>query len=232
MASVLGVIPVRLASKRFPEKALASLDGKPLVQHVYTRALQAKSLDRLIVATDHPRIAEVVLGFGGEVQLTTGSHPTGSDRVWEVAKDTRCHRIVNIQGDQPLVDPACIDACVAALSEEGVDMATAAAPLEDLKASQDVVRVVTDPQNFAVDFSRHSQPERGVNWRHIGIYAFQRSTLESFSSHPQAAEEIRKGLEQIRVLAYGGRVKVVFVASAAPAVDRRADLQSVMDWKS
>jgi 3-deoxy-manno-octulosonate cytidylyltransferase (CMP-KDO synthetase) len=232
LASVLGVIPVRLASTRFPEKALASLNGRPLVHHVYRRAQQAKSLDRLIVATDHPRIAQAVRDFGGEVFLTQQEHATGSDRVWEVASTLDFDQIVNIQGDQPRVDPACIDACVAALSEEGVDMATAAAPLKDLNAPPDVVRVVTDPQNFAVCFSRHSQPDLGVNWRHLGIYAFQRSTLKDFAGRAQAPDEIRKGLEQLRVLAYGGKVKVVFVASAAPAVDRREDLQSVLAWKS
>lgn len=232
MASVLGVIPVRLASTRFPEKALASLHGKPLVHHVYERCLQAHSLDRLIVATDHPRIAEAVRKFGGEVFLTKRTHLTGSDRVWEVASTLDFDQIVNIQGDQPQVDPACIDACVAALGESGVDMVTAAVPLIDLAASSDVVRVVTDPQNFALSFSRRSHPDRGVNWRHLGIYAFRRATLREFASHPQAPDEIRKGLEQLRVLAYGGRVKVVFADSAAPAVDRREDLQAVLDWKS
>jgi 3-deoxy-manno-octulosonate cytidylyltransferase (CMP-KDO synthetase) len=232
LASVLGVIPVRLASTRFPEKALASLNGRPLVHHVYARCLQANSLDRLIVATDHPRIAKVVRDFGGEVFLTKNTHATGSDRVWEVASTLDFDHIVNIQGDQPEVDPICIDACVAALSEKGVDMATAAVPLINLEASSDVVRVVTDPQNFALSFSRRSHSDRGVNWRHLGIYAFQRATLREFASRAQAPEEIRKGLEQLRVLAYGGRVKVVFADSAAPAVDRRGDLQAVLDWKS
>jgi 3-deoxy-manno-octulosonate cytidylyltransferase (CMP-KDO synthetase) len=230
--SVLGVIPVRLASKRFPEKALASLHGRPLVVHVVERALLASSLDRVVVATDHPRIAAAVRAFGGEVQLTSVDHKTGSDRVWEVASATDYRQIVNIQGDQPGVDPACIDACVAALSEEGVDMATAGAPLIDSDAPPDLVRVVTDPQNFAVAFSRRSQPKLGLNWRHIGIYAYQRATLEAFASRPQTDAEIREGLEQLRVLEYGGRVKVVFVGSAAPAVDRLEDLQAVRGWNS
>jgi len=229
MASVLGVIPVRLASKRFPEKALASLDGRPLVFHVYVRALRARTLDHLVVATDHPRIAEAVRAFGGEVQMTRGDHLTGSDRVWEVASGTDYGQIVNIQGDQPLVDPACIDACVEALAETGVDMATAAAPLIDSDAPSSTVRVVTDPQNFALSFSRRSHADRGPNYRHIGIYAFQRATLERFASLPRAESEIREGLEQLRVLEYGGRVKVVCVDSAAPAVDRLEDLQAIRD---
>jgi len=229
-ASVLGVIPVRLASKRFPEKALASLQGRPLLHHVYARALKSKRLDHLVVATDHPRIVEAVESFGGNVCLTRPDHRTGSDRVWEAAKHTDFSQIVNIQGDQPLVDPACIDLCVDALNEPGVDMATAAGQELPPDAPSSVVRVVTDPQNFALGFSRQHISRGGSNRRHIGIYAFQRSALSAFANHPQAAEEIKEGLEQLRVLEYGGRVKVVFVRSAAPSVDMPEDLQAVMNW--
>ena len=124
--SVLGVIPVRLASTRFPEKALASLDGRPLVLHVLERCMEAQSLDKVVVATDHERIARVVEAWGGTVCMTSKHHRCGTDRVWEVASKGEWSSVVNIQGDQPLVSPSTIDSCVEALSMKGVDMATAA----------------------------------------------------------------------------------------------------------
>ena len=221
-----------MASTRFPEKALASLDGRPLVLHVLERCQQARSLDRVVVATDHPRIVDVVVKAGGEAVLTTGDHRCGTDRVWEVASDTDYQHIVNIQGDQPRLNPAAIDSCVEQLQQSGVDMVTVAGEEVAFDAPSSRVRVVTDPQNFAVSFSRENQPKIGRSFHHIGIYAFQRAAMKAFANRDPSPGELRESLEQLRVLEYGGKVKVVFVERAAPAVDRPEDLEAVRAWTS
>jgi 3-deoxy-manno-octulosonate cytidylyltransferase (CMP-KDO synthetase) len=193
--------------------------------------LEAKSLDKVVVATDHVRVARVVESVGGTVCMTKASHRSGSDRVWEVASKGDWSMVVNIQGDQPGVNPMTIDACVSALGEEGVDMATAAAPLLNPNAPPSVVRVVTDPKQFAVSFGRKTNPSLGLHRRHLGIYAFRRSVLQRFAGRQSSEGEIRENLEQLRVLEYGGRVKVVCVESAAPSVDQPSDLEALCAWK-
>ena len=199
--------------------------------HVLERCIQAKSLDEVVVATDHSRIARVVERAGGNVCMTRQSHRCGTDRVWEAASKGDWSAIVNIQGDQPKVNPGTIDACVEALWADDVDMVTAASPLQDLSASSTVVRVVTDPKQFAVSFSRTTDLKRGFHRRHIGIYAFRRSVLEDFARRPPSSGEIRENLEQLRVLEYGGRIKVVCVESAAPSVDQPSDLEALKAWQ-
>ena len=163
--------------------------------------------------------------------MTSKHHRCGTDRVWEVASKGEWSSVVNIQGDQPWVSPSTIDACVRALSVEGVDMATAAAPLLNPNAPSSVVRVVTDRKQFAISFGRETDLSRGLPRRHLGIYAFRRSVLRSFAERQPSEGEIRENLEQLRVLEYGGRVKVVCVESAAPSVDQPGDLEALCAWK-
>ena len=200
--------------------------------HVLERASQSTLLDEVVVATDHPRIAEVVRAAGGEAVMTTGNHRCGSDRVWEVAAARGHSVVVNIQGDQPLLDPSAVDSCILALQESGADMATIGAERVLADAPSSVVRVVTDPQNFAVAFSRQHVPGAEDHWHHVGVYAFRREALEAFANRAPSRGEIRESLEQLRVLEYGGRVKVVLVERAAPSVDRPEDLRAVEAWKS
>ena len=200
--------------------------------HVLERAQESTLLDEVLVATDNARIAEVVRAAGGRVMLTSGTHRCGTDRVWEAAS-TRDHAvIVNIQGDQPLLDPAAVDACIQGLRSSGADMATLAAEQVPFDAPSSVVRVVTDPQNFAVAFSRKHVSKTEIHRHHVGVYAFQRQALEAFANRAPSSGEIRESLEQLRVLEYGGKVKVVLVEQAAPSVDRPEDLRAVEAWKS
>ena len=200
--------------------------------HVLERCLQSKCLDEVLVATDHPRIEEVVRLAGGQVVLTSGQHRCGTDRVWEAAKERNFDVVVNIQGDQPRLDPRTVDACVKGLLESNVDMATVAGERVPPDAPKRVVRVVTDRQNLAVAFARTHLVDAGPNFHHIGIYAFRRAALQAFANRAPSPGELRESLEQLRVLEYGGRVKVVFVERATPSVDKPEDLEVVQAWNS
>ncbi len=227
------VIPARYASTRFPGKPLAKLWGKPLVQHVYERAAAARCSDRVIVATDDERIATAARGFGAEVAMTSSEHPSGTDRVAEVARGVDAELIANVQGDEPLIDPAAIDAAVRPLVEDSaIPMGTLSCPIEDVAelANPNVVKVVTDVGGFALYFSRLPIPfvrDSGAGssrFRHIGLYVYRRDfLLELAKLAPTPLEEGEK-LEQLRALEYGHRIKVTSVASAWPGVDTPEDL--------
>jgi 3-deoxy-manno-octulosonate cytidylyltransferase (CMP-KDO synthetase) len=220
MSQIVGVIPSRYGSTRLPGKSLINLCGKPLVQWVYERARQAKKLDRILVATDDERIAKVVRGFGGEVAMTRADHPSGTDRIEEAVEGTDAGIIINIQGDEPLIEPSLIDHLAGTLQRDASwDMATAATPItrkKDLK-NPACVKVVWGGEHQALYFSRSLIPyprdavaaEGPVHWRHIGIYAYRRVSLERFVEHaPCHLEQIEK-LEQLRALAMGFRIKVI-----------------------
>ena len=223
MSQIVGVIPSRYGSTRLPGKALIKLCGKPLVQWVYERAMQAKSLHRVIVATDDERIAKVVRGFGGEVAMTRADHPSGTDRIAEAVEGTDAGIVINIQGDEPLIDPSLIDRLADTLrGDASWDMATAATPItrkRDLK-NPACVKVVWGCENQALYFSRSLIPfprdpaaagDAPIHWRHIGIYAFRRVCLEQFVKHCAAPLEQIEKLEQLRALAMGFRIKVLEV---------------------
>jgi len=227
------IIPARYASTRFPGKALADLWGKPLIQHVYERARQARSSERVIVATDDERIASAARGFGAEVAMTSREHPSGTDRVAEVARGIEAELIVNVQGDEPLIEPASIDAAVGPLVEDGtIPMGTLCCPVSDVEelANPNVVKVVVDREGFALYFSRLPIPfvrdSRAdvMRYRHIGLYAYRREfLLELAGLEPTPLEEAEK-LEQLRALEHGHRIKVTRVGSAWPGVDTAEEL--------
>jgi 3-deoxy-manno-octulosonate cytidylyltransferase (CMP-KDO synthetase) len=235
---VLAVIPARWGSTRFPGKPLATLAGRPLVEHVYRRAGQARLVDRVLVATDDSRIMEAVKQFGGEAILTAGTHPSGSDRVAEVARQIESEVVVNVQGDEALLEPAAIDAAVEPLLHDpSLDAATLAAPMAsaELSASPHVVKVVRDLRGNALYFSRAPIPfsraageERtGPPLHHIGLYAYRRSFLLEFTSWPPTPLEIEERLEQLRILEHGRTLRVVRVEKAFPGVDTPGDLDRV-----
>jgi 3-deoxy-manno-octulosonate cytidylyltransferase (CMP-KDO synthetase) len=234
MPGVVAIIPARWASTRFPGKPLVELRGKPLVRHVWERACRAAAVDRVIVATDDMRIAEAAFGFGAEVALTSPRHPTGTDRLAEVAAKLPSARIIiNVQGDEPDIAPATIDRLARALRDEPrLGMVTAANPLTDPAdlRNPNVVKVVTDRAGRALYFSRSPIPHDrdgagGVrHLRHQGIYAYRRRVLLDFVGWAPTPLERAEKLEQLRALEHGVPIGVIVVRRASVGVDSPADL--------
>ena len=234
---VLGVIPARYASTRFLGKALADLLGKPMIQYVYERSKGAKSLSGLVVATDDQRIFDAVKSFGGEVAITA-KYPTGTDRIGEIASRFDAEILVNIQGDEPLVEPAMIDEAVQPLLEDKtVDLSTLVHRIssEEEYFNPNVVKVVLDKKNFAMYFSRSPIPYiKSGSWqpaipiyRHVGLYVYRRHALLSFAQTPPATFESIEGLEQLRFLENGFRMKAVETKYKSIGVDTPEDLEKV-----
>jgi 3-deoxy-manno-octulosonate cytidylyltransferase (CMP-KDO synthetase) len=238
--NIVGIIPARYGSTRFPGKPLALIAGKPLLQHVIERCRGARSLRELIVATDDPRILEVARQFC-RVEMTAPEHPSGSDRIAEVAARCDCDAVVNIQGDEPLMDPGVVDAVAEALNRAG--MSTAATPLTD-PADYDnpnVVKVVVNAAGEALYFSRRTVPylreaaSRSVNeqmaafpfLKHLGIYGYRRETLLRLVKLPVAPLEAAEKLEQLRALENGISIAVVKVRHDSVGVDTPADVSRV-----
>ena len=235
MLEAIGVIPARYRSVRFPGKALADLLGKPLIQHVYQRSRMAGTLSRLVVATDDERIHRVVRDFGGEAVMTSPDHPSGTDRLAEVAAKLSVPLFVNIQGDEPLVDPRDIDALVGALrSDATIGMATlrrAIVDEEDLR-SPHVVKLVVDRAGRALYFSRSPIPylRKGLefqSYRHVGLYAYRRELLLEIAAAPSGALESADQLEQLRVLEMGRSIRVLDAHGESVGVDTPEDLRRV-----
>lgn len=233
MTGVLGVIPARWASTRFPGKPLALLLGRPMLQWVWEAARRARSLDRLLVATDDERIAAAARAFGAEVAMTRADHASGTDRLAEVAARHPAGILVNIQGDEPLMRPEIIDATVAPLlADPALLCATPVTSFrdEDELRSPDTAKVVVDARGRALYFSRAVVPfsrEGGAPlsaWlKHVGLYAYRAELLARFSSLSSRLEELEK-LEQLRLLEHGVPVQTVRVEYQPLGVDRPQDL--------
>jgi 3-deoxy-manno-octulosonate cytidylyltransferase (CMP-KDO synthetase) len=231
---ILGVIPARFASTRFPGKPLVEIAGKPMIQHVWERARQSRFLGQVLIATDDDRIAQASTAFGAEVCLTRDDHPSGSDRVAEAAGTTDAAIIVNIQGDEPLIDPAAIDkAIVALLDDPKCEMATLKKRIESTNdiENPNVVKVVTSHDGYALYFSRHPIPyNRGgdaIYWKHIGLYVYRRELLFRYSSLKPGVLEQNEKLEQLRALENGIGIRVAETAYETIGVDTPEDLLSV-----
>ena len=239
MSAVVGIIPARYASTRFPGKPLADLAGRPMIQHVYERACRAASLNEVLVATDDERIFDAVVRFGGEAIMTDPNHMSGTDRIAAVAKRlSSAEIIVNIQGDEPLISPSTIDAAIAPLlADYAILMSSVMAPMPDAVRSWDanIVKVVTDLTGFALYFSRAPIPsprdamEGPGYWKkHIGLYVYRRDFLLAFAQLPATPLEKIEKLEQLRVLEHGYRIKMVECADdASIGVDTPEDLERV-----
>ena len=213
--NTLAVIPVRYGASRFPGKPLADLDGRPVVQWVHAAATACESFDCVVVATDSDEIASRVRDFGGEVEMTRGDHPSGTDRVAEVAeRHPDADVVVNVQGDQPFATPEMLTALVAPYrSGEHPPMSTLACPVGDPALADDpnAVKVVCDANGYALYFSRSriphgAEPEHLLH--HLGLYAFTRETVLSFPSFEPTPLERFERLEQLRALEHGVRIKV------------------------
>ncbi len=234
----IGVIPSRWGSTRFPGKSLHPICGKPLVRWVVEAAQRARLLDEVIVATDDVRIAKAVGGFA-RVAMTRPDHPSGTDRVAEAAQAGDGDVVINIQGDEPLIDPGLIDALAERMrGEPGWAMATAACPIRsqrDLEA-RTVVKVVVDREGGALYFSRLPIPCRrdgepdlgsGLYLRHLGIYAYRGSFLRRLVAEPPCALERAESLEQLRALHIGGRIAVIRTEELGVGVDTPEDVAAV-----
>ena len=238
MSKVIGIIPARWASVRFPGKPLHLIAGKPMLQHVWERACRAKTLDAVIVATDSMEIAEAAFAFGAEVALTSPKHPSGTDRIAEVAKHIAGAKlIVNIQGDEPMLDPKLVDRVVkAALNRPECGITTASAPFAEAAdfSNPNVVKVVTDQGGCALYFSRagipcgrDAEPASALLRRHLGIYVFRRKTLLDFVRWKPSPLECTEKLEQLRALENGVRILVVPVKSATHGIDTPEDARKM-----
>ena len=235
---VIVVIPSRYASTRLPGKALVQLAGKPMVQHVYERAKRAQTVHRVLVATDDQRIIDAVTAFGGEAQMTRADHRTGTERIAEVAVHEDGDVFVNVQGDEPLIDPVAIDTAVGALLEEPqAQISTVATAIRHAGDIMDpnVVKTVLDFDGNALYFSRapipwirDTQQKLHVKyWKHLGLYVFQREALLEFPTLPQGELEKIEQLEQLRWLENGWKIRVAEVAHDAVSVDVPEDVARV-----
>ncbi|MCW8859138.1 MAG: 3-deoxy-manno-octulosonate cytidylyltransferase [Deltaproteobacteria bacterium] len=244
MEKAVAIIPARYGSTRFPGKPLALINGLPMIQQVYQRVIAANSVARAIVATDDERIVRAVESFGGEVMLTRADHPTGTDRLAEIAGKIDADLIVNVQGDEPLIDPRMIDQAVAPLVENPViRMGTVASQIEEVDDfyNPNVVKVVLDQSGFALYFSRapipwprdlnkdqlfDSLPQLGL-LRHIGLYVYRRELLLNYPFWPKTPLESLESLEQLRALELGVKLHVAVSEFSCHGVDTPADLERI-----
>jgi 3-deoxy-manno-octulosonate cytidylyltransferase (CMP-KDO synthetase) len=247
MNKAVGIIPARWSSTRFAGKPLHPIAGKALLQRVWERCKRAKNLDSVIVATDDMRIAEAAFNWGAQIALTSTSHCSGTDRIAEVARDAKQFAfIINIQGDEPLVDPQLIDKIVAKLrSDPAIEMVTAAHRFEHREdaLSTHQVKVVVDLAGNALYFSRAPIPfqprtsvgvqsaeqgkGRSLSLRHQGIYGFRRNALRRFVKWKRGPLERAESLEQLRALENGVKVHVLIIAKGSPGVDTLADAEAL-----
>lgn len=229
------VIPARYGASRLPGKPLAQIDGRPMIWYVWENARKSRCATHVLVATDDARIADAVRGFGGEARMTSPGCTSGTDRVAEAARGLSEEIIINLQGDEPMMDPSVIDAVAGPLlTDPVVSMGTAAIVQEDPEEflSSSVVKVVVDDRGDALYFSRapipHWRDAGSGNYRkHLGIYGYRKDFLLRLSSFPPSSLEKAECLEQLRVLQSGGKIRVVDVTFDSVGVDTPEDLRVV-----
>ena len=235
MTETVAIIPARYGSRRFPGKVLADIHGKPLIQHVYERVSLSSAVSSIAVATDDERIAQAVEKFGGRFIMTSPDHKSGTDRIVEASKITGGDVIVNVQGDEPLIEPSVIDAVVEKLAhDEEIVCSTAAFPCTDKEMyhNPNAVKVVIDLKGRALYFSRSPLPfyrdsDFHKAYIHIGIYCFRRDFLDIYSGLTPSTLETTEKLEQLRILENGYMIGVVVTEYAAIGIDTIEDLEKV-----
>jgi 3-deoxy-manno-octulosonate cytidylyltransferase (CMP-KDO synthetase) len=236
------VIPARYASSRLPGKPLALIAGKPMIQWVYEQAIKAVQIDRVIVATDDERIKSTVVNFGGEAILTDPDLPSGTDRVAAAVQNIDADIVVNLQGDEPFVEPELLDSLILAFSNNDIQMAT---PIKKIESENDLTdptlaRVAKDVNNYALFFTRSVIPyirdfnnekwlEKYTFYKHVGIYAYKKSFLSILTGLPQSRLEQAEQLEQLRVLENGYKIYTVETEYESLSVDTPEDLKRVND---
>jgi len=243
--SAIVIIPARYASTRFPGKPLALLKGMPVIQHVYQHAVHCRLADDVVVATDSETIFEKVLSFGGKAVMTSGNHASGTDRIAEVASQMNYDIIVNVQGDEPLIQPEMIDDVISVLDDPRASIGTLATRIKDQKETfnPNVVKVVFNLNGFAFYFSRAPIPYHRDEWKdldhftihdshfmvfkHIGIYSYRKEVLTQLSKLPQSRLEVIEKLEQLRALEHGFIIKVKETVHDTSGVDTPEDLERI-----
>ena len=233
---IIGVIPARYGSTRFPGKALADIGGKPMIQRVWESASKSKLINELYTATDDKRIFDAVGKFWGKAVITSAKHKSGSDRIGEVVKNIKCDIVVNIQGDEPFINPLNIDKAIKPLMQDSKIMVSTLCTKIKNKEEIDnpnVVKVVTDKNGFALYFSRHAVPfnrdnAKGVTYyKHIGLYVYRKEYLMKFIKMKPSKLELAEKLEQLRILEDGERIKVVVTNIDSVTVDTKEDLKKL-----
>jgi len=232
LESAIAIIPARFQSTRLPGKPVIEIQGKTLIEHVYRRVQGAESVERILVATDDERIAGAVRKFGGEVIMTRFDHQSGTDRLAEAAAHLPSDAlVVNIQGDEPLIEPDVIDRAVAAARHRDAQIVTVMTPLSDPASVADPnrVKVVADRNGFALYFSRsiipYGGPASGTTFLHLGLYVYRVAFLKEFTKLDRTPLEIAERLEQLRALEHGFRIRVVEVESESWGIDTPDDLE-------
>lgn len=236
---IVGVIPARYASKRFPGKPLADINGKTMIHRVYESAAKSKLLNRIVVATDDKRIYNAVTKFWGEVVMTSAKHKSGTDRIGEVIKSKEfsdAEIIVNIQGDEPFIDYRNIDKAITPLlKDKKLNVSTLAFKIDDIRDITDpnTVKVFFDKEKFALDFSRTVKPfnnksKRANFYKHIGLYVYRKNYLLKFIKMKPSRRELNEKLEQLRILDNGDDIKVVLTRLASQSVDTKEDLKKIL----
>ena len=233
---IIGVIPARYSSSRLPGKPLVDINGKTMIQRVWEQSSKSKYLDLVIVATDDKRIYDKVLSFSGEAVMTSKNHKSGTDRVYEAVRKINCNIVVNIQGDEPFINPNDIDIAIKPLLiEKNVNVTTLCYKINKKNEIEDsnVVKVIFDKNNNAVYFSRYPIPYTkckiaGVKYyKHIGLYAFRKDYLIRFVNMKPSIMEKAEKLEQLRILENGEKIKVIETKNDSISIDTMEDLNKV-----
>ena len=224
-----------MSATRFPGKPLKDICGKPMIEWVYKRAKQAKNVSQVLVATCDQEIIDVVKGFGGEAVMTSDLHTSGTDRVAEACRDIDVDLVVNVQGDEPLIDPNAIDSIIEPfIIDQNLKMASFMVPISEKEAENpNLVKVVVDINNYALYFSRspipfQRKPLSGSIYGHVGLYAYTKDFLQTFASLPPSPLESSECLEQLRVLENGYKLKMVEIQDRPMGVDTEEDLEEVI----
>jgi 3-deoxy-manno-octulosonate cytidylyltransferase (CMP-KDO synthetase) len=225
--AAIAIIPARFNSTRFPGKPLVNIDGKPLIEHVYRQVEQASMVSRILVATDDRRIFEAVERFGGTAVMTRNDHSSGTDRLAEVAETLDSQALVlNVQGDEPMIDPSDIDQAITAAGLEDAEIVTLMTKMDPAGADDpNRVKVVTDRNGIALYFSRSKIPSGGTCFLHLGLYVYRVDFLKRFAKLERTPLEIAERLEQLRALEHGYRIRVVEVENESWGIDTPDDLE-------
>lgn len=225
--AAIAIIPARFHSTRFPGKPLVEIEGKTLIEHVYRRVEQASLVTQILVATDDRRIADAVKWFGGTAVMTRNDHPSGTDRLAEAAENLPSGAlVVNVQGDEPMIEPDAIDQAITAARIGDAEIVTLMTRLEPEQAGDpNRVKVVTDRNGIALYFSRSKIPSAGTCFLHLGLYVYRVGFLRKFTKLERTPLEAAEQLEQLRALEHGYRIRVVEVESESWGIDTPADLE-------
>jgi 3-deoxy-manno-octulosonate cytidylyltransferase (CMP-KDO synthetase) len=232
---VIAIIPARYASTRFPGKPLAKIQGIPMIEHVYRNVQSSKLIDEVWVATDDERIRQAVSSFGGKCVMTSPTHQTGTDRLAEASEHLAADLVINVQGDEPLIQGTMLDELVRPfLDNPSLEMATFKTKINNVEDVQDpnIVKVITNGSGYAIYFSRSPIPYNRDNrevdyYKHIGVYAYKEKFLKKFVTLPQSPLELAESLEQLRALENGTNILVIETNHELISVDTPEDLNRV-----